>query len=82
MTVAIFPEVIEDELETILQRSRMEGRPEVAIDKVKKSLFGIALSGGGIRSATLNLEFLQVLNDCGILKKADYLSTISGPGQS
>ncbi len=80
--MAILPEVTEDELEIILPRKRMKGRPEATIDKVKKSLFGIALSGGGIRSATLNLEFLQVLNDCGILKKADYLSTISGAGQS
>jgi hypothetical protein len=54
----------------------MKGRPEATIDKVNKSLFGIALSGGGIRSATLNFGFLQVLNDCGILKKADYLSTV------
>jgi hypothetical protein len=44
------------------------------------NLFGIALSGGGIRSATINLGFLEVLNRFGLLKKADYLSTVSGGG--
>ncbi len=42
--------------------------------------FGIALSGGGIRSATINLGFLKTLNKYGILQKADYLSTVSGGG--
>jgi hypothetical protein len=42
--------------------------------------FGISLSGGGIRSATINLGFLKTLNKFGILKKSDYLSTVSGGG--
>lgn len=42
--------------------------------------FGIALSGGGIRSATINLGFLKTLNKYGILQKADYLSSVSGGG--
>jgi hypothetical protein len=42
--------------------------------------FGIALSGGGIRSATIGLGFLEVLNRFGILERADYLSTVSGGG--
>jgi predicted acylesterase/phospholipase RssA len=42
--------------------------------------FGIALSGGGIRSATLNLGVLEVLNACRILRRADYLSSVSGGG--
>jgi hypothetical protein len=42
--------------------------------------FGIALSGGGIRSATINLGILKTLNKYGILQKADYLSTVSGGG--
>ncbi|RUM87966.1 MAG: hypothetical protein DSZ23_05050, partial [Thermodesulfatator sp.] len=41
---------------------------------------GIALSGGGIRSATLSLGFLETLNKYNILKLADYLSTVSGGG--
>jgi len=46
----------------------------------KPNWFGIALSGGGIRSATINLGFLKTLNKYGILQKADYLSTVSGGG--
>lgn len=42
--------------------------------------FGIALSGGGIRSATYNLGLLQALEQAGLLAKADYLSTVSGGG--
>lgn len=46
----------------------------------QENWFGIALSGGGIRSATINLGFLKTLNRFGILKKADYLSSVSGGG--
>lgn len=41
---------------------------------------GIALSGGGIRSATFNLGILTVLERLGLLRMADYLSTVSGGG--
>ena len=43
-------------------------------------LFGLALSGGGIRSATFNLGFLQALSHIGSLFCFDYLSTVSGGG--
>ncbi len=41
---------------------------------------GIAFSGGGVRSATVNLGVLQGLEDSGVLKYADYLSCVSGGG--
>jgi hypothetical protein len=41
---------------------------------------GLALSGGGIRSATFNLGVLQSLARLGILLRMDYLSTVSGGG--
>ncbi len=41
---------------------------------------GLALSGGGIRSATFALGLLQGLNRAGLLDKFDYLSTVSGGG--
>lgn len=41
---------------------------------------GLALSGGGIRSATFCLGAIQVLVERGILKDIDYLSTVSGGG--
>ena len=43
-------------------------------------LVGLALSGGGIRSATFNLGVIQGLAKRGILKYVDYLSTVSGGG--
>lgn len=44
------------------------------------NLFGIGLSGGGIRSATFNLGILQALAGKGLLDTAHYLSTVSGGG--
>ena len=41
---------------------------------------GLALSGGGIRSATFNLGVLQALNGTNLFPKVDYLSTVSGGG--
>ncbi|WP_293225661.1 hypothetical protein [Ottowia sp.] len=41
---------------------------------------GLALSGGGIRSATLSLGALQALARAGRLDGFDYLSTVSGGG--
>lgn len=41
---------------------------------------GIALSGGGIRSASFGLGVLQALKEHNILQAADYLSTVSGGG--
>jgi len=50
------------------------------VDKPPFDMFGLALSGGGIRSATFNLGFVKALNEKGIFKYADYLSTVSGGG--
>lgn len=41
---------------------------------------GLALSGGGIRSATFNLGLLQQLAENGVLELVDYLATVSGGG--
>lgn len=41
---------------------------------------GLALSGGGIRSATFGLGILQGLAQVGLLPRIDYLSTVSGGG--
>ena len=47
---------------------------------LSSSLAGLALSGGGIRSASFCLGALQALDKAGVLKKIDYLSTVSGGG--
>src|SRR5262245_9116480 len=43
-------------------------------------LVGLALSGGGIRSAAFNMGVLQTLSRSGLLARVDYLSTVSGGG--
>jgi hypothetical protein len=43
-------------------------------------LVGLALSGGGVRSASFCLGALQALDKAGVLKNVDYLSTVSGGG--
>jgi hypothetical protein len=52
------------------QKGRTEGR----------QLTGLALSGGGIRSAVFCLGVLQALAKHNVLKNFDYLSTVSGGG--
>ena len=41
---------------------------------------GLALSGGGIRSATFCFGLIQALASNGLLRRFDYLSTVSGGG--
>ena len=41
---------------------------------------GLALSGGGIRSASFALGIVQVMLNEGVFRKFDYLSTVSGGG--
>ncbi len=42
--------------------------------------FGLAISGGGIRSATFALGVLQTLARHKLIRRIDYLSTVSGGG--
>ena len=55
------------------------GRPEMRLAADRRPV-GLALSGGGIRSATFNLGVLQALASHRILPHVDYLSTVSGGG--
>ena len=43
-------------------------------------LVGVALSGGGIRSAMFNLGLMQSMQRAGFLKHVDYISSVSGGG--
>ena len=73
-----YHKVIESETELLKKRRatlKLEDPEEVENNK-----FGIALSGGGIRSATINLGFLKTLNEFNLLQRADYISTVSGGG--
>lgn len=46
----------------------------------KSTRVGVALSGGGIRSATFALGVFQAIARLRLLKRIDYLSTVSGGG--
>lgn len=50
------------------------------IPRVNDKLVGLALSGGGIRSATFSLGVIQALAAKDYLRYVDYLSTVSGGG--
>src|SRR5215469_14621050 len=67
------------ELDVILGREGSPGQGRA----VTPSVWGLALSGGGIRSATFSLGVLQVLASTAsreMLRGFHYLSTISGGG--
>ena len=79
MDTVKFDEVFDAELE------RIEEIREAKIDAGysnpnRDRLIGIALSGGGIRSASFNLGVLQAFANSGALSRIDYLSTVSGGG--
>lgn len=61
------------EKELIDQRKQVSGSTE-------QGLTGLALSGGGIRSATFCLGALQVFESKKLMPHVDYLSTVSGGG--
>ena len=61
-------------------RKWREARGEGEQSGEPENLIGLALSGGGIRSATFSLGVLQALAHRGLLSKVDYLSTVSGGG--
>ncbi|MSR57873.1 MAG: hypothetical protein EXS05_09385 [Planctomycetaceae bacterium] len=61
-----------------VQVDQATGEPFVTF--VESDRVGLALSGGGIRSATFNLGLLQGLDHHKVLNLVDYLSTVSGGG--
>lgn len=76
-------EVLKDEWNEI--RTRRErwfenGKTGCQDGRPPANLVGLALSGGGIRSATFSLGVLQELNRLRLLGIFDYISTVSGGG--
>lgn len=63
--------------ELLARRTLLHGAPPA--DKVVNAV-GLALSGGGIRSATYCLGIVQVLVRQNLFTQFDYLSTVSGGG--
>jgi hypothetical protein len=82
---ASFDEVFKREMQEILKRRR-EANVPIEKDEAGNSkspadsLVGLALSGGGVRSASFNLGLLQSLYQNGVLRHVDYMSTVSGGG--
>src|ERR1019366_8646245 len=76
-----FPDVIAKEYDEIDARRRVADKAAPPrVNGRPPRITGLALSGGGVRSATFNLGLLQALAAAGKLKSFDYLSTVSGGG--
>lgn len=56
------------------------GDVEIETPKEGVDAVGLAFSGGGVRSATFCLGVIQILADKGLIKRLDFLSTVSGGG--
>lgn len=70
----------EQEARLIAERRSSEAPDERSAAERVADSHALALSGGGIRSATFNLGLLQSLAEGRKLRKFDYLSTVSGGG--
>ncbi len=75
-----YPKALRDEEETILKaRRRQAGLGADPVDPAGR--LGVGLSGGGIRSATFCLGLFQAMAQrSGLLRRIDFLSTVSGGG--
>ena len=71
--MAIFDSVLERE------RRYIDHGPQPTVE-VDRRDFGLALSGGGIRSATVGLGAIQALAKARLLAALDYVSGVSGGG--
>jgi len=69
-----------EEFEEKLLAQELEHIRKQHKDVKKDNLFGLAFSGGGIRSAVFSLGVMQALAEKRWLKKFHYLSTVSGGG--
>jgi hypothetical protein len=84
--VKSFQDVVASELAYIRERRRsIEGRgvatePGTPPSSVGEDLIGLAMSGGGIRSAIFNLGVLQAFHRAGVFQHVDYVSSVSGGG--
>jgi hypothetical protein len=76
-TEAYPPKLWEGERELLATR---RGRSLDGAQRPPDDIVGVALSGGGIRSATFCLGVFQALAHFRLLSKVDYLSTVSGGG--
>ncbi len=75
------PDSRQDSADRGVPSSVVHSYERAAIGKpLDEPLVGLALSGGGIRSATFGLGVLQGLKRLGLFDRLDYVSTVSGGG--
>jgi hypothetical protein len=77
-----FQHVLAEEKETVakIAGSAVHHARPAAEGAAPEELYGLAFSGGGIRSATFNLGILQGLAQAKLLPQMKYISTVSGGG--
>jgi predicted acylesterase/phospholipase RssA len=94
MSIKQFHEIFELEAKAISVRRTKYQRPTINLEQegmqrdgtpvqrptLASNVVGLALSGGGIRSAAFCLGALQALDVHDLIKRIDYLSTVSGGG--
>ncbi len=71
---------LDSEIGTLTGENEGSSENRAVAPKVSHGTVGLALSGGGIRSATFSLGVLQALARLDFLKYVDYVSTVSGGG--
>lgn len=71
-----------EELDYIRDRRQRNDRAAIKLagNHAPDHLIGVALSGGGIRSASFSLGALQALEASGVWQQTDYMSAASGGG--
>jgi hypothetical protein len=72
--------VINTEIQHIEKAERNGTKENSSSMDKRHGRYGLALSGGGIRSAAFGLGVIQGLEAGGCFKEIDYLSTVSGGG--
>ena len=80
MNRAYPPELEAAERRALLERRKAAGHAAGEGQKPDDKRVGFGLSGGGIRSATFALGLFQALARARIIRKIDFLSTVSGGG--
>jgi hypothetical protein len=79
-------DILRAEIDAINQRREALGRAKLSAENCGGpegcviDAVGLALSGGGVRSAAFSLGVLQAINHNNALRNIDYLSTVSGGG--
>jgi hypothetical protein len=82
-----FKQVFKGELSDLRTRwknlpsgASVRDQPEMDGPSPEHGLIGVGFSGGGIRSATINMGIAQALHRSGVFDQIDYMSTVSGGG--